>query len=240
MDEKHIIYTTKDIERFIRQGERFEDVPWQGGRFSKANLAEKDLSNADLRNSDLRDADLKEAILKNADLTGANLAGADLTRANLESAKLNNANLNRCRLSRANLTSASFENASLYNAHLRHANVDKANFTGANLREAYLDGIFGCGSAKFDKADLTDARVRYTGLDTMELKKVGAKGGSKFPDRGWSTNVFSFSKTSWTEFLPHVSFGWFSRAIGLFFHILSWPVRVLINQIKPSSKGTHS
>jgi len=240
MDEKLIIYTTKDIERFIKQGYRLEEVSWKGGRFKGADLSKKNLSNADLRNADLRDANLQEAILKNADLTGADLTGANLSRANLELAKFNNAMLDRTHLNRANLTSASFENASLYNANLRNTVIEHANFTGANLREAYLDGMLGCGSAKFNKADLTDARVRYTNLDAADLRKIGAKAGSKYPDRGWNTNVFSFFKTSWTEFMPHISFNWFFRGIGMFFHLLFWPVRLIVKQMKSASKGTHS
>ena len=240
MEEKPIIYTTEDIKRFLKDGRSLEEVAWKGGLFKGADLSKKNLSNADLRNADLRDANLEEAILKHADLTGADLTGANLAKTNLEAAKLNNAILDRSRLSRANLTSASLENASLYNAHLRRAIIDKANFTGANLQNAYLDGLMGVKTAKFNNADLTNARVRYTGLDTAELKKIGAKGGSSSPDRGWSTNVFSFSKTSWTEFMPHLSFAWFSRGISVFFHILSWPVRLVINQMKSASKGTNS
>ena len=130
----------------------------------------------------------------------------------------------------------SLKKASLYHTYLRRANIEQADFTEAFLQEANLFGVEGAKSAKFNKADMTEARVRYAGLDFVELKKVGAKFGSKNPERGWTGNVFVNFKTSWTEFLPHLSlltpFIWFGRAIKWIARALFSPVRFLLNKMK--------
>lgn len=239
-DDRQPLYTEDDISRFLKNGALLDNAALQGGAFRKINLNREYLCGADLRNADLRAANLYCANLTGADLCGAKLEGANLGRAVLSDAKMDNANFDRAILDHSVMKNASLKNASFCHAYLRRVDIQNADFTGANLYEAHLEGAENARTAKFAKANLLDARVRYTGLDMGELRKIGAKVGSKNPERGWTTNVFNFFKTSWTEFLPHISlltpFMLIWRAIKWIAHILFSPVRLLIGLIsKPKS-----
>ena len=239
-DDQQPRYTEQDVKRFLANGATLEEAALRGGAFRGLALPRENLRGADLRGADLRNADLRGAILIGADLRGANLHGINLTRADLTNAKLDDAKLDRAILDHALMKNASFKKASLYHTYLRRADIENADFSEATLYEAHLDGVVNATKAKFHKADMTEARVRYAGLDMGELKKVGAKVGSRNPERGWTTNVFNFFKTSWTEFLPHISlltpFMLIWRAITWIAHILFSPVRLLIGLIsKPKS-----
>ncbi|GAK49386.1 pentapeptide repeat protein [Candidatus Moduliflexus flocculans] len=240
MEEKYIIYTEKDVQRFLKEGHSLRNVPFRYGQFRGIDLSKKDLTDADFRDADLREANLEQAILINADFRGADLSGANLVRTNLQNAKFDNAQLNRTKFDRAIMVNASLKNTALYGAYLRLVTADNADFSGANLQRAHLDGMMGTKSVKFDRADMRDAHVRYVGFDMTALKKVGAQTGSKYPERGWTPNVFSFTKTSWTEFMPHISFSWLFRGIGMLFHFVFWPVRFVIKQMASVSKGTRT
>ncbi len=201
-------YTKSEIRFFMNDGQSLEEADLQGSKLRGMPFYKQNFKRADLREADLSHADLRAANFEGADLRGADLIGANLTRANLSKANLEGARLDLAVMQRANLSEACFKKANLYHALMKGAILTKTDFTEANLREASLIGVEDASKAKFNGADLTEARVKYSGLDVLELGKVGAKGGSRRPERGWQAKVFDlpFAKASWTEFLP--SFKW--------------------------------
>ena len=229
-------YSKEDVEFFVNDGQILDEADLAGSKLRKIELVKTSLKGADLEGADLSDADLRGTNFENANLRKANLMGANLTRACLRKTDLTGARLDMAILIRADLTEACFSGANLYHSVLKGANIENADFTGASLQLAYLYGAKSAETANFERADLSGARVNFTGLDTRELG-AGAKGGSRYPSYGWRTKAFDFMKISWTEFVsdwfktlflaPFRFIGWIFRRL---WQILTFPFRVFLER----------
>ena len=157
----------------------FRDANLLLAHFNHSVLTYADFSGSDLRDASFRGAKLTRALLVQARLFGARFDGASLTQSDLTLAQLGDpdarwpsslagADLTGARLISAVMTGVSLRGARLVRASLGSARLDKADLTDADLTGSVAS------SANFESTRMTNAilvRANLTGakLDRADL-----------------------------------------------------------------------
>lgn len=123
--------------------------------------------------ADLRNSDLSRVYLRGIDLIRVELDGSDLSDSVIRDCNLTASCLRGCNLERAQISFTHFSGAELGGARLRQAsltcNLGGARFDGADLTEARLHG------SRVGDTRWNGARVHGADLSDVDLRPIGGK-----------------------------------------------------------------
>ncbi len=187
-----------------------------GADLGRCSLRAAKLGGASLCGARLSGADLTDADLEGADLTGATLDGAVLSGANLAGAVLEGASFERAILTGATLAKAEARGARFIGADLEDVDATELDLTRGSLREArcrgaiFLDARLAGADASF--ADLSACTLeklraydgaRFEGADLRQARGDGARfGGSSLANADLSFGSYAradFSRARLTD-----------------------------------------